>query len=872
MSVERRRTIAVVGHGMVGHRLVEGLVDRGATDSWDIVVFGEEPVAAYDRVHLSALFEGSGIDELNLLDPGLAAHPAVEFALDDRVVAIDREGRRVLTARGRARPYDVLVLATGSYPFVPAVPGRGLPGCFRYRTVADVEAIRARAARARRGIVVGGGLLGLEAAHALHRCGVATDVVEVADRLMPVQIDEPGGLVLRRRIEALGVGIRTSTMLAGIEAGGDGAVAAVQLSSVHPAGTGAGAAGEALAPVPGTERQATDMVVFAAGVRPRDDLARGCGLAIGERGGVVVDGQCRTTDPAIFAIGECALAAGAIYGLVSPGYQMARVVAATITGGELVSFTGADLSTKLKLLGVEVASFGDAHATGAGRETVTWTDIPGLVHKRLVLDGAGLVVGGILVGDTTGYDLLAQMARGEFPTPDRPAALIAPDGAGATLAVGVGALPDTATVCSCENITKGAICSVIALSLAERGTADVAAIKAATRAGTGCGGCGPQLNDLVRTELTRSGLAVDDRLCEHFPFSRQELFDLVRMARITTFAALLAAHGTGRGCEICKPTVASILASTADRYILDDAQAGLQDTNDHFLANMQRDGTYSVIPRVPGGEISPEKLIVLGEVARDFGLYTKITGGQRIDLLGARVDQLPAIWSRLLEAGFESGHAYGKAIRTVKSCVGTNWCRYGVGDSTTLAIDLELRYRGLRSPHKLKLGVSGCSRECAEAQAKDVGVIATERGWNLYVCGNGGTRPRHADLLAEDLDTESLVRTIDRFLMFYVRTADRLQRTAPWLEHLEGGVDYLRRVVLDDALGLCAELDADMQRHVDNYACEWQATLDDPDRLRRFRTFVNCEEADPDIVFVRERDQPRPAKTWEKVELGRGPR
>jgi nitrite reductase (NADH) large subunit len=316
--------------------------------------------------------------------------------------------------------------------------------------------------------------------------------------------------------------------------------------------------------------------------------------------------------------------------------------------------------------------------------------------------------------------------------------------------------------------------------------------------------------------------------------------------------------------------VASILASLSGvlnpgSHILDGEQAALQDTNDHFLANLQRNGTYSVVPRVPGGEITPEKLIVLGEVARDFGLYTKITGGQRIDLFGARVEQLPAIWKRLVDAGFESGHAYGKALRTVKSCVGTDWCRYGVQDSVTLAIELELRYRGLRSPHKLKAAVSGCARNCAETPTKDFGVIATDQGWNLYVGGNGGFAPRHAELLAADLDTETLVRYIDRFLMFYIRTADRLQRTSAWIESLEGGLDHLREVVVADSLAIAAELEAAMQRHVESYSDEWADVLNDPEKLARFVSFVNAPDApDPSIEFVERRGQPIPAGAEER--------
>ncbi len=892
----RRRTLAVVGYGMVGHKLVQGLVERGATQDWDVVVLGEEPWRAYDRVHLSSMFEGAtaddlALDDLALDDPALddpalddpALHDpalddsalddpalddlalddavacpgdAVVIHLDDRATSIDRAERVITTAAGRSVRYDTAVLATGSVPFVPPVPGWDRPGCFVYRTIDDVQAIQAWAEHCRRAVVVGGGLLGLEAAHALHSWGLSTHVVEVAPRLMPVQVDDVGGAVLRQRIEALGVVVHTSTALAAIEGGEGGAVGAVLLGAPGSSGPGDGSG----------RRIDADMVVFSAGVRPRDDLARASGLLVGERGGVVVDRQCRTSDPSIYAIGECALADGRVYGLVSPGFQMARVVADTVCGTP-AAFDGADLSTKLKLMGVDVASFGDAHATSCGAKTVAYTDLPRLVHKRLVVGPGGAVVGGVLVGDASAYGVLSQMARGDIPSPEEPGALLSPALPASEAVVGMDALAPTALVCSCENVSKGSICAAVTERVAVAGSADVRAVKAATRAGTGCGGCVPQISELVRSELARAGVAVDDRLCEHFPYARQQLFDIVRVEGITSFAVLLARRGQGRGCEICRPVVASILASLGNGYILDPEQSALQDTNDHVLAHLQRDGTYSVVPRVPGGEITPERLVCLGEVAREFSLYVKITGGQRIDLLGARLEHLPAIWGRLVDAGFESGHAYGKALRTVKSCVGTAWCRYGVQDSTALAIDLELRYRGLRAPHKIKMAVSGCARECAEAQSKDVGVIASERGWNLYVGGNGGTRPRHGDLLAEDLSTDDLVRTIDRFLMFYIRTADRLQRTASWLERLPGGLGYLRSVIVDDAIGVCSELDDAMARHVDSYQCEWRATLEDPDRLRRFRTFLNSEAPDPDIVMVTERDQPRPARPGERVAL-----
>jgi nitrite reductase (NADH) large subunit len=834
-----RRRLVVAGNGMVGHKVVATMLERGALADWDIEVFGEEPRVAYDRVGLSSYFTGATPDELSLVAPG--AYDDIVVHLGDRVVSIDRDARTVTSERGVTSPYDALVLATGSYPFVPPVPGKDLPGCFVYRTIEDLQAIEAYAAGRSVGAVVGGGLLGLEAANALHALGLQTHVVEFAERLMPLQVDAGGGGALRRRIEDLGVTVHTGLATAELVAdGAGGAVAQMRFTD------------EAAPPLP------VDIVVFSAGIRPRDDIGRAADLDVGERGGIVIDASCRTSDPHVFAVGECALALGRIWGLVAPGYDMARACVDQILGGD-ATFEGADLATKLKLMGVDVASFGDAHAASEGARAITFDDAVNDVYKRLVLDASGTqVIGGVLVGDATAYSLLNQMARGDMPTPADPAALIAPAGSDAPI-LGVGALSGTATICSCNNVSKDAICGAIG-----DGCGEISAIKACTKAGTTCGGCVPLVTEILKDELRKAGVEVRNDLCEHFAYSRQELFDIMRVQRIVSFSELLTSHGQGIGCEICKPAVASMLASLGNGHILDGEQAALQDTNDHFLANLQKDGTYSVVPRVPGGEITPDQLITIGEVAKEFGLYTKITGGQRIDLFGARVEQLPLIWKRLIDAGMESGHAYGKALRTVKSCVGQTWCRYGVQDSTSLAIEIELRYRGLRAPHKLKSAVSGCTRECAEAQSKDFGIIATERGWNLYVCGNGGMRPQHAVLLAEDLDKETLLRTIDRFLMFYIRTADRLERTATWFNKLDGGVAYLRSVLIDDALGLGAELDAAMQHHVDTYACEWKETIDDPARVAKFRAFVNSDDSDPHVVFVEERGQIRPARPDER--------
>ena len=826
-----QRHLVVVGNGMVGQRLIDELQERDRDRVWRVTVIGEEPKRAYDRVALSSYFDGVPADELDVVPAGCFDEPGYVLHLDELVTGIDRVAKTVTTSAAHTVEYDALVLATGSYPFVPPVPGRELPNCFVYRTLDDLDAIRAAAERAATGrtggraagMVVGGGLLGLEAARALRLLGMSPHVVELAPRLMPLQVDEGGGVVLRELIEELDVTVHTGTSVARIERDGERLLA--ELAN-------------------GIELD-LDLVVFSAGIRPRDELARDAGLDIGDRGGVVVDAGCRTSDDAIFAIGECACIDGRVYGLVAPGYGMAEVAADRLLGGS-AEFPGADTSTKLKLLGVDVASFGDALATTEGALEVTLTNPVERSYTKLVVsDDATTLLGGILVGDASKYAMLRPLVGSQLPAD--PVAMIAPGGA----SVGAGSLADDAQVCSCNGVTKGDICTAIV----EQGLADVAAVKACTRAGSSCGSCLP----LVKTLLAESGVAVSTALCEHFEQSRAQLFDIVRVTGLRTFSDVVAHYGRGRGCDICKPVVASILASLGTGHILDGEQAALQDTNDHVLANLQKNGSYSVVPRIPGGEITPERLLVIAEVARDFGLYTKITGGQRIDLLGARIDQLPAIWKRLVDAGFESGHAYGKALRTVKSCVGSTWCRYGVQDSVALAIDLELRYRGLRAPHKIKAAVSGCARECAEAQSKDVGVIATENGWNMYVGGNGGFRPRHADLLLADVDTETLVRTIDRFLMFYVRTAERLQRTAAWVESLEGGLDYLRSVIVDDSLGICAELDAAMAEHVDGYRDEWAEVLNDPARLDRFVSFVNAPDVpDPSVQFVSERGQPRP--------------
>ena len=836
ITTMNKPVMVVIGHGMVGHYFLEQLVHKQLHLRYQLVVYGEEPHSAYDRVHLSEYFSGRDAQALSLVSEDFFARYDIELRCHEKIIHIDRQRRCVRDSSGREMAWDHLVLATGSYAFVPPIPGFDATNCFVYRTLTDLDAIKARAAHARRGVVIGGGLLGLEAANALKMLGLETSVVEFSPRLMAVQLDDGGAQMLRRKIEALGVTVLTNTETRQIESQQDGSL------RLHFAD------GSTLE---------SDLILFSAGIRPRDELARDAGLALGPRGGVVIDDGCMTSDPAIAAIGECALWQGQIFGLVAPGYQMARVLASRLAD-EAAAFTGADMSTKLKLLGVEVASLGDAHGRSAGSQSYHWTNGPQEIYKKIVVSGDGKrLLGAVLIGDSSEYSELQQMMLNALPLPPQPESLILPRTAGAPAkTAGVAALPESAQICSCHNVSKGDICQAVS-----NGCGDMAALKSCTKAATGCGGCSALVKQVMEHQLAAQGVEVKKDVCEHFAYSRQQLYHLVRVGKIKTFAQLLAQHGRGHGCEICKPLAASILASCWNDYLLTPQHLPLQETNDRYFANIQKDGSYSVVPRIPGGEITPQGLIAIGQVAQRFNLYSKITGGQRIDLFGAALNQLPAIWQALLDAGFETGHAYGKSLRTVKSCVGSSWCRYGVQDSTGFAIQLENRYKGLRAPHKIKMAVSGCTRECAEAQSKDIGVIATENGWNLYVCGNGGMKPRHADLFAGDLDDETLIRYVDRLLMFYIRTADRLQRTSVWMDNLEGGLDYLREVVIHDSLGIGAELEQEMQQVVDSWQCEWRTTLASPDRLRLFRATLNSDQQDETLQWELARGQIQPART-----------
>ncbi|HEY5653316.1 MAG TPA: nitrite reductase large subunit NirB, partial [Pontiella sp.] len=782
---------------------------------------------AYDRVQLTSFYERESADELTLHPAEWYATNGIELQLGARVTDLNRKQRTATTTDGKIYSYDYLVLATGSSPFVPPIKGVNLPGVFVYRTIEDLEAIREYAKHAKTAAVIGGGLLGLEAAKAVHDMGLETTVIERAPRLLARQIDSGGGVILRHLIEELNVRVLTEKIT--LQFSGTDQVEGIDFE--------------------GEEQLPTDMIIISAGIRPNDHLAKEFDIEVGPRGGIAVDSRMRTSDHHIYAIGECALFKDMIYGLVAPGYDMADVAASNLCHIRK-TFEGADMSTKLKLMGVDVASVGTPLLPEEQTKAVVVYDSHRGIYKKLVLsmDGSKLL-GAVLVGDTSEYGILMAIAKKGMELPDEPESLLVKVGEHHNLEV---EYDDSEVICSCKNVTAGDIRE----SLKSGKATTFSEMKKLTQCATGCGGCAAVAQDIFETEQDKLGVEVKSALCEHFDYTRQELFNIIKISGVKSFNEILTSHGKGSGCEVCKPTVASLLASIYNDHVVNHAQ--IQDTNDKYMGNIQRDGTYSVVPRAPGGELTPDQIIVIGEVAKKYDLYTKVTGGQRIDLFGARLDQLPLIWKDLIDAGLETGHAYGKSLRTVKSCVGSTWCRFGLQDSVDMAVLLENRYKGLRAPHKIKMAVSGCVRECAEAQSKDVGLIATEKGWNLFVCGNGGVTPRHADLFAVNIDTETAIKYIDRFLMYYVYTADRLTRTASWIGKIEGGLKHVQNVVMNDSLGICDQLEADMQHVVDTYECEWKATLDDPKKLKMFNHFSNSEETDA-FQYIKVRGQKRPA-------------
>lgn len=887
-----RKRAVVVGLGMVGIAFVEKLLKydiESGRDEWEVLVFGEEPHIAYNRVGLTQYFANRSIEAL-YLNPlawySSHAKGKLTYHTSDAVISIRADVKELTTSKGLTFQYDECILATGSDAALPPYISRQrfleTKGTFVYRTIKDlndiigyaVEAPRTIGRRVRKAAVIGGGLLGLEAAKALLDLEEIDQVVLVERNrwVLSRQLDQEGGTMVMEKVRALGVDVLLQARVRDLVWDDADRLTAMLLED-------------------GTVF-AVDMLVFAVGITPRDELSQATTptLAVQKRGGgFTVNTKLETSAPSLYAIGECASFEDQTFGLIAPGIEMAEVLAFNLTEGPhhaLRDMKTPDVSTKLKLMGVDVASFGDFFADqgklskplpGLSRAAVrkqpavipsseeikklvkalTYRDPFSDVYKKYIFTADGkYLLGGMMVGDVKDFVKLVALTNKGAPIEKPPAELII--GAKKEGEEEGDDLPDEAQICSCHNVSKGDVVKCVK----QDGIRSFGEMKAKSKCGTGCGGCVPLATSIFNRALEEAGVEISNHLCSHFAYSRQELFQIIKFKRLKDFSTTMKTMGKkpdSLGCEVCRPAVGSILSSLYNEWIMRPSLRQTQDTNDRYLANMQRDGTYSVVPRLPAGEVTPEGLKAIGEVAAEYKLYTKITGGQRIDLFGAKKQDLPAIWERLVDAGFESGHAYGKALRTVKSCVGSTWCRYGVGDSVGLAHELETRYKGIRAPHKFKGGVSGCIRECAEAQGKDFGLIATPKGWNVYVGGNGGAKPRHAEVIAEDVTKRQAIKILDRFIIYYIRSADKLERTARWIEKYPDGIKGLKEVLVDDKLGICDDLEKEMEVLVGTYHCEWTNVVKDPARKRAFRQFINTEETQEVSEKIQEREQERPA-------------
>jgi nitrite reductase (NADH) large subunit len=788
---------------MAGARLVEDVLARAGAGRFDVTMFGDEPYGNYNRILLSGVLAGAQEPEDIFLNPldwyadnGVTLHAGV------RVETIDRDQRLVRGSDGRVSPYDTLVLATGSVPFVPpleglrqSTPGDGAGdapwkrGIFVFRTLADCEGMLARAAHGRRAVVIGGGLLGLEAARGLSARGLEVEVVHLMDHLMEVQLDRDAGFMLQRAMERMGVrthlGRATTAVLGGDEV-------------------------EGLRFKDGSTLDC-DLVVIAAGIRPNVALAREAGLTV-NRGVVVGDDMVTVSDSAVCAVGECAEHRGMVYGLVAPLWEQTSVLADRLTARRAdAAYAGSRTSTRLKVMGVELAVMGDKQARDADDEVVTYSEPGrGVYHKLVVRDGR--LAGAILLGDTSSVPTLQQLFDRGDPLPDARAAVLFPQ-ADAELPRSAADLPDDAQVCNCNGVSKGAISAAV-----RSGCRTLKSVCEATRAATGCGSCKTAVQAIV---AAMAGDTLQEDPAAHYyvpgvPFAKPELAAAIRAQGLRSVSAVFDALAGGREDPGSKPGLASLLRTIWEDEYIEERDARF--INDRVHANIQKDRTYSVVPRIYGGVTTAADLRRIADVADKYEVpMVKITGGQRIDLLGIRREQLPEVWRDL---GMPSGHAYTKAFRTCKTCVGSEFCRFGVGDSTGLGIAIEKRFQGLESPAKLKLATAGCPRNCSEATTKDVGAVAIEGGrWEIYVGGAAGSRVRKGDILAIVDSHDDVIRLIGRFMQWYREHARYLERTYDFVERL--GIDRVRRVIVDDEDGIAARLDAEMQRAVDNYVDPW---------------------------------------------------
>jgi nitrite reductase (NADH) large subunit len=826
MSNERnhKERVVVIGNGMAGARFVEELVARRAHADLDIVMFGDEPYGNYNRILLSGVLAGTHDPRDIFINPlGWYDDNRVTLHVGTRATRIDRHARMLYTAGDVAAPYDHLVIATGSSAFIPPIAnmhdatGSLRPGAFVFRTLDDCDAMTRQATVSKRAAVIGGGLLGLEAAYGLLKLGLEVHVIHLMSHLMEMQLDAGAGDVLRRVLRDMGVHSHLAKSTKEVIATPDGK----------------GVAGLAFGDGSTLD---CDMVVVAAGIRPNAELARQAGLSV-ERGIVVGDDLASPDDQRIYAIGECAQHRGRVYGLVAPLWEQATVLADRLTGANPdASYTGSRVSTKLKVMGLELAAIGEKDSDSPDDEVILYAEPSRGVYKKLIVR-EGRIHGAIVLGDSSVVPgLLQAFDRGSALPEDRAELLVgrAAEGGGATMSIA--SMSDDAQICNCNGVSKGRILAAVA-----NGCRSLKAVCTATRAGSGCGACKSQVQAVL--EMAAGDLVTEDPSAHYYvpgvPLTKPDLVRAIRERNLRSVSAVFATLAGGKDDPASMPGLASLLKTIWAGEYEDERDARF--INDRVHANIQKDRTFSVIPRIYGGVTSAAQLRRIADVADKYEVpMIKITGGQRIDLLGIPKEKLPDVWRDL---GMPSGHAYTKAFRTCKTCVGTDFCRYGVGDSTGLGIAIETRFQGIESPHKMKLATAGCPRNCSEATTKDIGVVAIEGGqWEIYIGGAAGSRVRKGDILCTVSSQDDVLLFAGRFMQYYREHGKYLERTYDFVERV--GIDRLRAILVRDEDGLCATLDAAMQATVDAYVDPWlEATA--PVHPAQFATIVRRSDFEP---------------------------
>ncbi|HVS70463.1 MAG TPA: nitrite reductase large subunit NirB [Phycisphaerae bacterium] len=806
MDDVNRQKLVILGNGMAGARVAEEILKRDPAGAlFDITVIGAEPHGNYNRILLSNILNGSQTEEEITMNPiGWYAANGIQLLIGTPAIGINLAKRRVMLLDGRQIPYDKLIVATGSRPFVPPIPGIDLYGVYTFRTLEDCKSIARFARQSGVAAVIGGGLLGLEAAKGLLTHGPAVHVVEMAPHLMAVQVDSAGGTILGRTVAGLGVTAHCNK-------------ATVEILSDE------GSRVRGLKFKDGSEL-ACDMVVISAGIRPNAELAKEAGLVV-ERA-IVVDDHLKTSDPRVYAVGECAQHAGKVYGLVAPIWDQCAALADHITGVKVAgAYSGSLIATKLKVMGVNVGSMGERDAQPMD-EVVRYEEAERGIYKKLIIRD-GRLAGAILVGDTEAYDELLGKLRSGAALPARRAELLF--GAAPAADFSLAGLPDDKQVCDCNGVCKGKIVEAI-----QAGKTTVHSVGKATRAGTGCGSCRKMIAGLI--EAVAGELKADPAEAYYvpaIPMDKPALAAEVKKRGLRAVSAVMEALAT-REDEKSKMGLAILLRSIWGREYIDERDCRF--VNDRLHGNIQKDGTFSVIPRIYGGVTTADELMKIATVARKYNVPTvKLTGGQRIDLLGIKKEDLPAVWSDL---GMTCGYAYTKAFRTCKTCVGSDWCRFGTNDSTALGIAIEKKFQGLETPAKVKMAVSGCPRNCAEATTKDVGIIATEGGeWELFVGGACGVSVRKGDVLCRVKSQDEAIRMVARFMQYYQEHARYLERTYDFVPRI--GLERLRAILIEDAEGLCAGLDervhASLEAAVDPWVEDTRAGAKYPGQFEGLR-------------------------------------